>query len=71
MQLKYIATQLKPMTSREICRDPIKYATMHLSPIIYKNGHDLIIIGSDIIQTNRTTENWSRYDYDYIATNHN
>ena len=52
--------------------DRIKYVAMHFWPIIsYGIGRDAIIIGANIIQTNRITENCLRYDYDYIATNHN
>ena len=29
-----------------------------------KNGRNVIIVNRGIIQTNRVTENWSRYDYD-------
>ena len=60
------------MTSHKIGRDPIKYVTIYFWPIIsYEIGRDLIIIVRDIIQTSRITENWSRYNYEYIATNHN
>ena len=63
---------IKPMTSQEIGRDPIKYAATNFWPIMYYEiGRDLAIIGRDIIQTNRITNNWLRYDYDYITSNHN
>ena len=59
------------MTSHEIGRDPItKYGAIHFWPIISQEiGRDLIIIGRDIIQTNRIPDNC--HNYDYIATNHN
>ena len=60
------------MASHEIGCCPIKYAARNFWPIIHQEiGRDLIIIGHDIIQTNRITETWSRYDYVYITPNHN
>ena len=60
------------MTCRENGRDPIKYVAMHYWPIIsHEIGGDLIVIGRDIIQINRITDNWWRQNYDYIATNQN
>ena len=44
--------------------------TRAIDRVLIEIGRDLVEIGRDVISTNHITENWSRYNYDHIATNY-